>query len=215
MAEQQTLRQGSIAEGKRILNSLVLSVGEKLWPGYVKFKRHSLGQKITRQVLIRDKFTCSFCQFKAEKFQQVILNPQTNRFTQNIDDYLTTCMLCMQCHYLGARSFGKLIYLPELSQVQLNDLVRSLLIFMQQEGQIKETATALYRSLRQRSSVVEKAFGVGASDTVVFSRLLSQAGLGNQPLKGDIYSGIRLLSHKQYLEKAIVYWKHLYSADIL
>lgn len=194
---------------------LKLKIGNKTWARYLKFRQVADGKQIIRQRLIRDKFYCQFCGFKGEKYQQVMLKTNVMKFTKSLEDYTTCCLLCMQCQFLGAKAFGKIIYLPEMSQTKLNNFSRVLLIYMLGDGHTKETATELYRGLRLRTNVVEKSFGIGTSDSVKFGQLLSQAGLGNKPLTGASYSGLRLLPNKQYIEKALVYWKHLYSADIL
>lgn len=88
---------------------------------------------VAKQVLQRDKNMCRLCGFVSSKFQQVIT--ANDRYTKG--DFLTKNMLtvCPSC-YAGQRFASSvlnknisLVYLPEISQPQINHLQRLLCYF--------------------------------------------------------------------------------------
>ena len=89
------------------------------------------------KTLKRDDYTCRFCGFRSTQYQRTI------PFTVKGNDlpFVTACTFCEQCVFLdraGAMGSGQLIWLPEMTQIELNHLARSLYIA---RAKLPESAT--------------------------------------------------------------------------
>lgn len=109
-------------------------------------------------ILKRDDYTCRYCGFRAERFQQVV---HTDHDKKNWDDdnLVTACIFCHQCFVLedvGPMESGFLVWMPELEQYQISHLARSLYIARVQTGAIKETAEKVYKEILARQEDVKK-----------------------------------------------------------
>lgn len=133
--------------------------------------------KFAERVLKRDRYTCQYCGFQAQKLQQVI-NKDANYRNNRLENLVTACDFCAQCFFLeavGKSDFGggTLIYLPEISQMELNALCH-VLFTMMASGNTTDDVNAknTYRSLRLRSQVVEQELGEGLSSPSLYGHLL-------------------------------------------
>lgn len=114
------------------LDASPLSWGVKdLYHGYTEYSR--LPEKLQvhyRKVLTRDNYTCQFCGYKSEYFQEVHhLNHNHKDMSPN--NLVCACPLCHRNFHLPAlhaANFAEIIYLPELSQAELNHICRALAI---------------------------------------------------------------------------------------
>jgi intracellular multiplication protein IcmJ len=117
----------------------------------------------------RDDHTCQFCGFRAEKYQRVV----PGSWCGDERDALTACLFCEQCFSLdnhGQTGSGFLIWLPEMTQAQLNHLVRALYIA---KGSPKWAvrAQAALEALNTRRAEAKKRIGTDdplALGTVMF-----------------------------------------------
>ena len=83
-----------------------------------KFKSFEL------RVLQRDRYTCKFCGFQAKLFQEVV-NLDSNYTNNRMENLVTACCFCSQCFFIesvgvGGYGGGTLVYLPELTQPEVN-----------------------------------------------------------------------------------------------
>ena len=90
---------------------------------------------------------------------------------------MLACPLCSQCLFLesaGSQNTGggKLIYLPEMEQQELNAFCHVLFCAMINGTGYRDTAQTVYRTLKFRAQAVEDKFGAGSSDPAVFGQLL-------------------------------------------
>jgi intracellular multiplication protein IcmJ len=81
--------------------------------------------KVRAQILDRDKHTCQFCGFYAAKYQEVhhLDSDHENDIPENL---ITTCPLCHATQHIGLagkENRGVLIWLPEMTQQQLNHAI--------------------------------------------------------------------------------------------
>jgi intracellular multiplication protein IcmJ len=130
----------------------------------------------SNKVLKRDQYTCCFCGFQAMQYQEVV-NLDGNYRNNKLSNLATACCFCAQCFFLevvGKDDYGGgiLIYLPEMSQGDLNSFCHVLFCAMANATSYRIDAQSIYRSLKLRSQIVEKQFGEGMSAPALFGRIL-------------------------------------------
>lgn len=141
---------------------ITLGVSRPYW-GPVK-KRQVLGQvsdDAETYIFQRDDYTCQCCGFRALKYQKLLhINGDSRDFTDT--NVITTCVFCYQCFHLDQVSkmgSGVLIWLPELSQVELNHVMRAIYVARVAMGKIAETARYAYEQLIRRSDEAKRRLG--------------------------------------------------------
>lgn len=167
-------------------------------------------QEFQKKIFTRDESTCQFCGFQAHEYQEVI-NLDGNYKNNKLSNLITACCFCAQCFFLesvgvGGYGGGSLIYLPELSQTELNSLCHVLFCAITNDTGYKSTAQSIYRTLKFRSQPVEEKFGEGTSDPAVFGRLLIDSGYTGGEKMAEIFQDIRLLPSRAKFRKQIERW---------
>jgi intracellular multiplication protein IcmJ len=126
----------------------------QLLPG--KGSASSVGAVLTpelrKTVFERDDYTCKCCGFRSVKYQEVHFIDQ-NRQNLRLDNLATTCIFCHQCFNLDLASVmrsGVLIWLPEISQVDLHHLARAVYVARISQGPMAEAARSVLDSLMAR-----------------------------------------------------------------
>lgn len=162
------------------------------------------------KVFQRDHYTCQFCGFQARMLQEVI-NLDGNYTHNKLVNLVTSCCFCAQCFFIesvgvGGYGGGTLIYLPELSQAELNSLCHVLFCAITNDTGYKSTAQSIYRSLKFRSQPVEEKFGEGTSDPSIFGRLLIDSGNTDSEISHQVFQDIRLLPSRAKFRKQIERW---------
>ncbi len=163
-----------------------------------------------QKVFQRDQFTCRFCGFQARAFQEVI-NVDGDYTHNKLENLVTSCCFCAQCFFIesvgvGGYGGGSLIYLPELSQAELNSLCHVLFCAITNDTGYKSTAQSIYRSLKFRTQPVEEKFGEGTSDPAIFGRLLIDSGHANGEKSELVFRDVRLLPSRAKFRKQIESW---------
>lgn len=155
---------------------LQLAVNLAGWRIFVRRKQDKAFLPVEKKVLLRDLYTCQFCGFQAREYQEVVNldgNYQNNKFS----NLVTACCFCSQCLFLQAVGLdemggGQLIYLPEISQGDLNSFCHVLFCALGNSTGYQETAQSIYRNLKFRSQVIENKFGPGTSNPAVMGLML-------------------------------------------
>lgn len=92
--------------------------------------------KNAKSVLIRDKQQCSQCGFQSSKMQQVVTKNEMYTDADFVESNLmTVCPLCFHGLRLGYAAEEKsltFIYLPELTQAELNNIMRLIYFYLEQ-----------------------------------------------------------------------------------
>ena len=124
----------------------------------------------------------------------------------------TACCFCAQCFFidnigLGDYGGGKLIYLPEMAQAELNSFCHVIFCAMTNGTNYRDTAQSVYRSLKFRMQSVEDKFGIGTSNPNVFAQLLLEYD-GNDTKKviGKTLENFRLLPSYAKFRKQLDRW---------
>lgn len=164
-----------------------------------------------KKIHARDDNTCQFCGFRAKEFLETI-NLNSNYLDNKKNNLATACGFCAQCFFLeavGKSDFGGgvLIYLPELSQAELNALCHVL--FASIVYRLKDAANAknIYRSLKLRAQLVEEKLGEGLSNPAQFGQMLIDTTEKKQPAFLDTFSkSFRLLPNMSRFASEIITW---------
>lgn len=102
--------------------------------------------QVRMTVLARDKDTCQFCGFFAKNWQEVHHKDDDHQ-NNDPDNLITICNACHLVHHVGLAAingFAFISYVPELSQTEVNHLMRMLIIA---KAEKPEEYTDKYESL--------------------------------------------------------------------
>lgn len=189
---------------------LYLMANAKGWGQFLRRRSDPNFAPISEQVQKRDNHTCQFCGFRAHKFQEIV-SLNHDYFDNNLDNLVTSCILCMQCQFLGTESVGKVVYMPEFTQAQINHICRVLFCIIVANADKPEAsqAKALYRSLRNRVQGVEEFFGEDTSDSAIFGQCLLDAKQVPLSQQQAALQHLRLLPMRGRIPKQIQYWTRI------
>jgi intracellular multiplication protein IcmJ len=157
------------------------------------------------KILARDDHTCVYCGFRAERFQEVRpLNAEGIARPAQADDWVTACHMCDQVLSLqrvGMLGEGILIWLPEMTQGDLNHLVRALYIARASDGDAGEPARRGLEALKARRDEAKKR--LGTDDPLILATVFADF-LDSEDVQGraDRLEGLRLLSLDRRLQRS-------------
>jgi intracellular multiplication protein IcmJ len=167
----------------------------------------------------RDKFKCYYCDFVSKKHQE-IHHLNDDHEDNSMDNLVTVCPLCHQSYHLDTASTtngGKIIWLPEFSQQELNYLCRAIFIAIEEAEQAeleqRETigfakiARMLEASLVERTLITEQHIQPGASDPVNFANALINMSEKQYEKKDQFLKPFKLLHLKSRFSIQTKYWK--------
>jgi intracellular multiplication protein IcmJ len=189
---------------------LKLTASPGSWRLYSGRKADQRFRAFELKVLQRDHYTCQFCGFQAKLFQDVV-NVDGNYSNNQLSNLKTACVFCSQCFFLesvgvGGYGGGTLIYLPELTQAELNSLCHVLFCAITNDTGYKTSAQTIYRSFKFRSQVVEDKFGEGTSDPSILGHLIIDSGPIADGDLAKLFNNIRLLPSRAKFRKQIERW---------
>jgi intracellular multiplication protein IcmJ len=163
------------------------------------------------KVFERDNNTCQFCGFQALQFQDVI-NLDQNYRNNKLSNMATACCFCAQCFFLESvgkdgNGGGVMIYLPEITQGDLNGFCHVLFCAMANATNYRNDAQNVYRSLKLRAQIVEKQIGEGMSDPALLGRVLVDTPDRDREALGEaLLKPLRLLPSHTKFSKQIEAW---------
>lgn len=180
------------------------------WSLYLRRKADPAFRRIRDKVFERDQHTCQFCGFQAREYQDVV-NVDGNYRNNRLNNMVTACCFCAQCFFIeavGQAGFGggKLIYLPEMTQVELNSLCHVLFCAMTNGTSYRETAQDVYRSLKFRAQPVEDKYGPGTSNPNLFGQMLLEYEGTEKGKAEEILKNFRLLPSYARFKKELEQW---------
>lgn len=180
------------------MHDLNLDVNLTGWRLFARRKEDKAFTAIATRVLDRDWYTCQFCGFQAKAYQEIV-NLDGNYQNNKLSNMVTACCFCSQCLFLQAvglddMSGGQLVYLPEMSQADLNSFCHVLFCALGSSAGYQDTAQMIYRSLKFRSQVIEKRLGTGMSNPAFFGQAIieCQSG-GSEQQATHLLRDLRLL----------------------
>lgn len=176
---------------------LQLAVNLQGWRIFVRRKEDKAFLPVAKRVYERDVYTCQFCGFQAKEYQEIV-NADGNYTNNKLSNLVTACCFCTQCLFLQSVGLdemggGQLIYLPELSQADLNSFCHVLFCALGNNTGYQESAQSIYRSLKFRSQIIENKFGAGTSNPSVMGQIIIEYQEQHPDQKIDILKDLRLL----------------------
>jgi intracellular multiplication protein IcmJ len=176
---------------------LQLAVNLAGWRIFVRRKQDKSFLPVQKKIFIRDVYTCQYCGFQAKEFQEVV-NLDGNYANNRLENMATACCFCTQCLFLQAVGLdemggGQLLYLPEMTQADLNSFCHVLFCAMENNTGYQEAAQSIYRSLKFRSQIIDNQFGSGASNPASFGQTMIEYQEHFPDKKLDILRQMRLL----------------------
>jgi intracellular multiplication protein IcmJ len=146
------------------------------WRHFARRKEDKKFLPVAKRVQERDRYICQYCGFQAKEYQDVV-NLDGNYQNNKLSNLITACCFCSQCLFLQSigldeMSGGQLIYLPEMSQADLNSFCHVLFCAMGNSTGYQDSAQAIYRSFKFRGQIVENKFGSGTSNPSVFGQMI-------------------------------------------
>jgi len=194
------------------LQGITLSASARNWRLFMVRKADPAFLSFQDKVFVRDQHTCQYCGFQAKEYQEVV-NQDGDCHNNRLDNLHTACPFCAQCFFLeaiGKSDFGggTLIYLPEMSQGELNALCHVLFAAMVNGNAYSHQAKNIYRSLRLRSQIVEKQLGEGMSNPALYGHMLVDANVENKhKMNAEVSSTIRVLPQLSRFVKQVEAWE--------
>lgn len=163
------------------------------------------------RVFERDHHTCRFCGFQAFQYQQVI-NLDGNYKNNQLSNMVTACPFCAQCHFLemvGKASYGggRIVYLPEMSQTELNGLCHVAFCAISSNTDYLLDAQSMLSSIKHRSHVVDDNLGDGMSNPAFLGQMLIDTPMENQDhVVNELLKDLRLLPSRSKFNQQIEAW---------
>jgi len=180
------------------MHELQLAVNLIGWRLFTRRKEDKAFLPVAKRVYERDDYTCQYCGFQAREFQEIV-NLDGNYTNNKLSNMMVACCFCTQCLFLQAVGVddmggGQLIFLPDMSQADLNSFCHVLFCAMGNGTGYQDSAQAIYRSLKFRSQPIENKFGSGTSNPTVFGQMILeyQTKFPDQKIE-EILKDMRLL----------------------
>lgn len=186
--------------------SLSLSAKPGTWRLFAARKADPAFLTFSERVWERDNYACKFCGFQARLHQEVVNIDQDYR-NNKLSNLITACCFCTQCLFLeevGKNEYGggTIIYLPEVSQTELNGLCHVLFCAIANATNYRANAQSIYRSLKLRAQPVEEQLGEGMSNPASLGQLLIETNTQTEAVLKDL----RLLPSRSKFNRQIEDW---------
>jgi len=179
------------------MRELQLAVNLMGWRIYIRRRDDKAFLPVAEKILLRDSYTCQFCGFQAKEYQEIV-NADGNYTNNKFSNLITSCCFCAQCLFIESIALdemggGQLIYLPEMTQAEVNSFCHVLFCAMGNGTGYQDSAQSIYRSFKFRSQPIENKYGAGTSNPAVLGQLILEYQAKNPDSKRNILKDLRLL----------------------
>lgn len=176
---------------------LQLAVNLMGWRIYIRRRDDKAFLPVAEKILLRDSYTCQFCGFQAKEYQEIV-NADGNYANNKFSNLITSCCFCAQCLFIESIALdemggGQLIYLPEMTQAEVNSFCHVLFCAMGNGTGYQDSAQSIYRSFKFRSQPIENKYGAGTSNPAVLGQLILERQAKHPDSKRNILKDLRLL----------------------
>lgn len=185
------------------MHELQLAVNLAGWRIFIRRKEDKAFLPVANRVYERDSYACQYCGFQAKDFQEIV-NLDGNYLNNKLSNLITACCFCTQCLFLQAAGLdemggGQLIFLPEMTQADLNSFCHVLFCAMGNNTGYQDSAQSIYRSFKFRSQIIENKFGSGTSNPNMMGQIIIEYQDRHPDQSIDILKNVRLLpSHAKF-----------------
>jgi len=115
---------------------------------------------VEEAVLRRDDWKCRFCAFRSKKYQMTVRTGGDRRLLEAMNAACPFCAQVAEPAIIPRRKSGVLVWLPELSQIEVNDCARAVYVTRIGRDDAAETAKRLLAGAVQRREAVPKNCGI-------------------------------------------------------
>jgi intracellular multiplication protein IcmJ len=128
---------------------------------------HRVPEELKAKVLQRDSFTCRYCGFKSQKYQEANYvgaadGEKAKPDTSSVDSYATACTFCYQCFHVDKierMQSGAVIWLPEIGQATLHHICRAIYVARISQGPMADAARDAMEALLARKAEAKNRLG--------------------------------------------------------
>jgi len=179
------------------MHELKLAVNLNGWRLFVRRREDKAFLPVAKRVYERDHYICQYCGFQAKQYQEIV-NIDGNYTHNKTSNMITACCFCVQCLFIESIGLddmggGQLIYLPEMSQADLNSFCHVLFCAMGNGTGYQDSSQAIYRGLKFRSQPIENKFGAGTSNPSVLGQLILEHEVKSPNVPLNLLEDLRLL----------------------
>ena len=110
----------------------------------------NLSEEFKQRMRARDFHICHFCGFPSRKYQELLVHNGQEWHPESVK---TACIFCAQCStldWVGKMRSGMIIYLPELTQNELNRLLKVIYVLRISQSELSTRANSLLTHLTKR-----------------------------------------------------------------
>ena len=127
-----------------------------------------------------------------------VLNWDGNYYNNVMSNMYTVCPLCFWSHFIehsnaSGVNRGILIYMPELSQSDINGIMHAVFCSIAGATTQETSAEDMYKTLKLRAKSMESLFGEGRSDPTVFGQMVINSMNSDKRLYEKALENIRWL----------------------
>ncbi len=179
------------------MHELQLAVNLMGWRIFARRREDKAFLPVVEKIMVRDSYTCQYCGFQAKEYQEIV-NIDGNYANNKFSNLITACCFCTQCLFIESISLdemggGQLIYLPEMTQAEVNSFCHVLFCAMGNGTGYQESAQSVYRSFKFRSQPIEAKYGAGTSNPSVLGQLILEYKANHPGSSERILKDLRLL----------------------
>lgn len=196
------------------MRPLSLKASPANWQKFIARRLSTSFRPLAEKIWKRDRYTCQYCDFQAKDYLDVV-NHDQNYSNNQASNLVTACGFCSQCFFLESiglddMSGGQLIFLPEISQEQLNSFCHVIFFAMHSKSTYQDNAQIVYRSLKARNKMIETVLGEGGSDPKKLGMLIVEyQNLPNRKDMMPFLKDLRLLPLQAKFTKQLDAWTKL------
>ncbi len=181
--------------------SLSLGVGQRLDAKGTVSKNSVPSKGQFEKTLGRDSFSCRCCGFTSPKYQRVLSVSALSSGKGGGEDFVAVCSFCELTATLdraGQTAAGYVIWLPELSQGDLNHVMHALYIARESaHAELSKAASRTLDVLTARRAEAKKR--LGTDDPLIFATaLLEQVEPAHDAARAARLEGLRFLPLDRY-----------------
>ena len=191
---------------------LVLGTPKSAWSVSPHHGSQVMGLKTLRdkrkKILTRDAYTCQACGWISRQWQEIHHrnHDHSDHSEKNLE---TLCPLCHQVFHLpqaAATNGGTIIWLPEVSQAELNLMCTALFVALRHpKGKWAASARAILGIFESRAAVAEDF--LGRSNPGFLAQSLLRVRPDQFEKRAHLTRALRLLPHPSRFQSEIEYWE--------